>query len=204
MLNRSFTVGTLLALGLSLAGCYTDYGVSGPLIGPTYYGPVAHDPDPIAAPGEAYHLLIGDRVTVTVYGEENLSGVRDVTPTGDLDLPLIGNVRAVGRTPPELERIIAERYKQGKFLTDPKLTIEVVQYRPVYVFGEVPKQGAVVYHSGLNALTAITAAGGLTYRGSRDTVLIQHAGETAWTEYPLVSTVTVLPGDIIRVPERYY
>ena len=70
--------------------------------------------------------------------------------------------------------------------------------------GEAEKPGQYPYLSGLNVLTAITTAGGLTYRASRTTVLIQRAGEDVWKEYPMVSTVTVLPGDLIRIPQRYF
>jgi protein involved in polysaccharide export with SLBB domain len=84
------------------------------------------------------------------------------------------------------------------------VTVAVVQYRPVYLFGEVAHPGPIPYLSGLNVLTAVTTAGGLTYRADKSTVLIQHAGEQAWTQYPLLSSVTILPGDLIRVPERYF
>jgi polysaccharide biosynthesis/export protein len=192
MINRSVSLGAICAIGLLLAGCYTDYG------------PVAGEPAPIPPPVAGGFLQLGDRVTVTVYDEPNLSGVFDVNPAGNLDMPLIGPVTAVGRTPTELAHAIADRYKRGKFLEEPKVNIAVVAYRPVYIFGEVGRAGPITYQPGLNALTAITTAGGLTYRGSRSTILIQHAGDTAWTEYPLLSSVTILPGDVIRVPERYY
>ena len=185
-------LGSDSLVGLLLAGCYTDFG------------PVASEPDPIPPPAVGSFLQLGDRVTVTVYGETDLTGVYDVNANGNLDLPLIGSVKAVGRTPTELKRIIADRYKRGKFLDDPKVTVAVVQYRPVYIFGEVAHPGPIPYFSGLNLLTAVTTAGGLTYRGDKSTVLIQHAGDPAWTESPLLSSVTVLPGDIVRVRERYF
>ena len=192
MIRRCVALGAVVAIGLLLAGCYTDYG------------PVAHEPAPIPPPVAGAFLQLGDRVTVTVYGEPNLSGVFEVTPAGNLDLPLIGSITAVGRTPTELGSAIAGRYKRSKILEEPKVTLAVVEYTPVYIFGEVGHPGPIQYRTGLNALTAITTAGGLTYRGSRSTILIQHAGDPAWTEYPLLSSVTILPGDIIRVPERYY
>jgi polysaccharide export outer membrane protein len=50
----------------------------------------------------------------------------------------------------------------------------------------------------------VTEAGGLTYRGSKTAVLLQRAGQQTWNEYPLLSSVTILPGDLIRIPERYF
>jgi polysaccharide export outer membrane protein len=192
MINRCMSLGAIIAFGLLVAGCYTDFG------------PVTHEPAPIAPPAAAYVLQLGDRVTVTVYNEPNLSGVYDVNPAGNLDLPLIGAVEAVGRTPAEVGHTLEARYKRGKFLEEPHATVAVVEYRPIYVFGEVVKPGSYPYRSGLNALSTVTEAGGLTYRGSRSSVYIQHTGEQAWTEYPLLASVTILPGDLIRIPERYY
>jgi polysaccharide export outer membrane protein len=53
-------------------------------------------------------------------------------------------------------------------------------------------------------LTAIAIAGGPTYRASRNTVEIQRHGETSMREYPVSASVPVLPGDVIKVPERYF
>ena len=192
MIKISFSLGAIVAIGLLLAGCYTDYG------------PIAAVPDPIPPPVVGSTLQLGERLTVTVYGEPDLTGVYDIAPTGNLDLPLIGTVRAVGHTATELEHVVADRYKNGHFLEAPKVTIAVLQYTPIYIFGEVEKPGQYTYRTGLDAIGAVTEAGGLTYRGSRSSILIQHLGEPTWTTYPLLSSITILPGDHIRVPERYY
>jgi polysaccharide export outer membrane protein len=192
MIGRFVSMGIVLIASLLLAGCYRDFG------------PVVAEPEPPPPPLVVTFIQTGDRLTVTVYNEPLLTGVYDVTPAGTIVMPLIGSVRAVGRTPSELGRIIAARYSRGKFLQEPQVTVAVVEYRPVYLFGEVAKPGTIPYRPGLNALTAVTDAGGLTYRGSKDTVLIQHAGEQVWNEYPLLSSVEILPGDIIRVPERFF
>ena len=192
MFNRFVSLGAILLFGLLLAGCYRDFG------------PVVAEPQPLPPPLTATHIQVGDRLTVTVYDEPNVSGVYDVTPSGVVNLPLIGAVTAAGKTTAELQREIAERYSAGKFLQEPKVTIAVVEYRPIYIFGEVAKVGPVPYKPGLNLLTAITEAGGLTYRGSRDKVYLQRSGEQVWNEYPQLSSVTIMPGDLIRIPERYY
>jgi polysaccharide export outer membrane protein len=192
MINRWISLGAVIAIGLLVAGCYTDFG------------PVAAVPEPLPPPTVTTHFEVGDRVTVTVYDEPNLTGVYDVNPGGFIEMPLIGPVHAVGHTQAQLEREIADRYSRGKFLQEPKVTVVVVEYRPIYVFGEVIKPGSYPYRGGLNVLTAVTTAGGLTYRGSKDTVLIQRAGEQVWNRYPLLSSVAIMPGDLIRIPERYF
>jgi protein involved in polysaccharide export with SLBB domain len=192
MINRFVSLGAILVIGLLLAGCYRDFG------------PVVAEPQPLPPPLTATTFQVGDRLTVTVYGEPNLTGVYDVTPAGFVNLPLIGNVKAVGRTSSELQREIADRYSRGKFLQEPQVTVAVVEYRPVYIFGEVQHPGPLPYRPGLNVLTAVTTAGGLTYRGSREKVFLQRSGEQVWNEYPQLSSVTIMPGDLIRIPERYY
>jgi protein involved in polysaccharide export with SLBB domain len=190
--HKVFFLAAVLAVGMTLAGCYRDFG------------PVAAEPDPLPPPIARTALELGDRLTITVYDEPNLTGVYDINPGGFVEMPLIGSVQAIGHTPKDLEREIMSRYSAGKFLTEPKVTVVVVEYRPFYIFGEIAKPGAYPYRAGLNVLTAVTEAGGLTYRGSKTTVLLQRAGQQTWNEYPLLSSVTILPGDLLRIPERYF
>jgi protein involved in polysaccharide export with SLBB domain len=193
MLRINFLVcGAIVAIGLQLAGCYTDFG------------PIVTEPEPINASAVAARLQTGDKLKVTVYGEENLTGVYDVSPAGNVTMPLIGAIRAAGRTSSELERAITGAYRNGNLLQDPKVTVAVVEFRPYYIMGEAVSPGQFPYRSGLNVLTAISTAGGLTYRASRSSVLIQHAGQTGWEEYAMTANVLIAPGDLIRIPERYF
>jgi protein involved in polysaccharide export with SLBB domain len=191
VMKTFFNCGAILALGLQLAGCYTDYG------------PVLADPVPPIPASAATRLQAGDKVKVTVYGEENLTGIYDINPAGYIEMPLAGATRAAGRTPPELARAIENRYSP-RYLQDPKVTVEIVTLRPFYIFGEVEHPGQYPYAAGLNVISAASTAGGFTYRASKSAVLIQHAGEPVWQEYSLAQPITVMPGDIIRVPERYF
>jgi polysaccharide export outer membrane protein len=181
----------LLAIGVLVAGCYTDFG------------PVVVEPELVATPNLATRIQAGDRIKMTIYGEDNLTGFYDVDPAGRVSLPLVGQLRATGHTALELERQITGKYR-GAYLQDPKVTVDIVEFRPFYIMGEVTSPGQFAYRSGLNVLTAITTAGGLTYRASRTAVLVQHAGENVWHEYAPTSTVGIAPGDLIRIPERYF
>jgi len=145
----------------------------------------------------------GEKVRITVFNEPTLSGDYDIDPSGDISLPLAGTIRAVGLTQPQFEAALARRFR-SEYLKNPKVTVTILQFRPIYVVGEVERQGELPFRSGLNALTAIALAGGATYRSNRDYVLIQHFGEVGMKEYPQTSATLVLPGDLIRVPERYF
>ena len=185
------------AIGLQVAGCYTDYG---PVV---RLDPMVSSYASTNVQVGDNRVQVGDRIKVTVYGEDNLNGVYDVDPAGTVSLPLAGTIRAAGLSKRDLEREITRRYRSD-FLQDPKVTVDITTLRPFYVMGEAEKPGEYPYRSGLTVMSAIATAGGATYRASRSHVLIQHAGQSAWVEYPLVPEIPVAPGDIIRLPERYF
>jgi protein involved in polysaccharide export with SLBB domain len=179
--------GLILVTGMMVAGCAASYG-------PVAYfdGAVPVSVSPI--------LQRGDKIKVSVYGEDNLNGIYDIDPSGSVSLPLAGSIRAAGRTKMDLQREIARKLK-SEYLQDPKVTVEVAGFRPIYIIGEAEHPGEYPYRSGLTVINAVSAAGGFTYRASR-AVLIQHAGQDVWQEYPLSAPVS--PGDQIRIPERYF
>jgi protein involved in polysaccharide export with SLBB domain len=98
---------------------------------------------------------------------------------------------------------LAKKFRT-EYLKNPKVTVTVAEFKPFYILGEIEKPGAYPYTSGLNALSAIAIAGGTTYRASKSSVLIQHPGESGLREYPLAASIPILPGDIIRIPQRYF
>lgn len=145
----------------------------------------------------------GDKLRVTVFGEDKLSGDYDVDPSGYLSIPLGGTVMAAGLSKPELETLLTKKLK-GDYLKDPKVTVDVVSFRPFYILGEVEKPGEYPYKGNLNVLTAIAIAGGNTFRASNSTVQIKRANETTLRDYPLTVAIPIYPGDLIKVPERYF
>lgn len=181
-------------MGLQLAGCYSDFG-------PVEIGTGA---GPLSGAAVASFLQPGEKLKITVYGEENLTGDYDVNPNGYVTMPLIGAVKAAGRTQTEFGKDVANKYLHGGFLQDPHVTVAVIQFKPFYVLGEATNPGEYPFRSGLNVHTAVAMAGGFTYRASRSHVLIRHVGDEVWKEYSLAEPVPIAPGDLIRVPERYF
>ncbi len=157
----------------------------------------------IEAAGASPRLQAGEKIRVNVYGEASLSGDYQIDPSGFISLPLAGTMKAAGLTQAELEQALSKKFR-GEYLKNPKVAVTIVEFRPFYIIGEIEKPGAYSYTSGLNVLSAIAIAGGTTYRASKSTILIQHPGESGLREYQLTSSVPILPGDIIRVPQRYF
>jgi len=154
----------------------------------------------LAAP--AYTMDSGDRLRVVVFRHEDLSGEFEVDGTGTFSMPLIGNVDAVGLTARQLEERIAERLRDG-YLVDPQVSIEVLNYRPFFILGEVNQAGQYPYASGMTVLNAVALAGGFTFRAKEDAITVQRGGSNA-PEVVVTPDTPVLPGDIVRVPERFF
>ncbi len=152
---------------------------------------------------EHYHLGPGDKLRVTVFGEDDLSGEFIVDGSGQVQLPLVGQVKAAGLTIHEFAKEADAAFENG-YLKDPKISVEVENYRPFFIMGEVNKPGEYPYENGLTILGAIALAGGYTYRADDDDVYIRHAGSTKEVVLPADSTTKIAPGDIVRIAERLF
>lgn len=150
-----------------------------------------------------YALGPGDELRVTVFGEEELSGELGVDSSGQISMPLVGEVPAEGLSVAALREAVTARLADG-YLRDPRVSIEVVNYRPFYILGEVGSPGEYNYQSGLTVLNAVATAGGFTYRANKRHVFIQSEGEAQEIRYDLTSTTPVRPGDQIRIGERLF
>ncbi len=195
----------LLAACSGGGGSAQDFSPSAPAVEPSALAPTIPTVAPAAAvssSGLDYTLGSGDKLRVIVFGEQDLSGEFDVTGTGKVSLPLIGQVQATGLTLNQFEDEIANKLKEG-YLTSPKVSVEVLNYRPFYIIGEVDKPGEYPYTNGMSVLNAVAVAGGFTYRARQDQVFITRGGD-AEREMAAGQTVPVLPGDIVRIPERFF
>jgi polysaccharide export outer membrane protein len=151
----------------------------------------------------AYRLSTGDKLHITVFDEDKLSGDYTVAPDGNIALPLVGNIRAAGLTIPQLHKSIVALLGNG-YVKDPRVTIDASSLRPYYILGEVNKPGQYSYLPDLTVMDAVATAQGFTYRADMSTVYIRHARQPSEQEYPLTSTTMVEPGDTIRVTQRYF
>ena len=150
-----------------------------------------------------YTLGSGDKVRVTVFQEEDLSGEFEVSGEGEISLPLIGSIMARGISLRQLERDIAGRLLDG-FLKSPRVNIEVLNYRPFYILGEVKDPGSYPYVNGMSVLNAVALGGGFTYRAKKEKITIIRANNRSRTPETVPPETYVLPGDVIRIEERFF
>lgn len=152
---------------------------------------------------EIYTLGAGDKLRINVFGEEDLSGEFEIDGTGTLSLPLIGNISAKGIDARTLEAMLVKKYEDG-YLVNPRVSIEVLNFRPFFILGEVKEPGSYPYVNGLTVLNAVALAGGFTYRARTDRVVIKRIKNQKTEEFDAKEDTTVLPGDVLRVTERFF
>lgn len=167
-------------------------------------GPVTETPTPADSGQPDYRLGAGDKVKISVFGEEALSGEFQI-PGGDgvIAFPLIGDIKAMGLTVSALQAAIESRLKPD-YLKDPHVSIQVLTYRPFYILGEVGHPGEYPYTNGLTVLNAVATANGFTYRANTHYVYIKRAGADKEFQMKLDATALVQPGDTIRIGERFF
>jgi polysaccharide export outer membrane protein len=157
-----------------------------------------------AMPAGPYRLGVGEDVRVITFGEEQLTGQFRVNDRGDIAVPLLGTIPANGLTTTELEQSIAKQLTVKKVLLNPSVSVEVLQYRPVFILGEVSRPGEYPYQPGMTVLTAVAIAGGFTYRAETGYASILRTTEGHSVEGRVPRGMEVRPGDVIDIFERYF
>jgi exopolysaccharide production protein ExoF len=141
-----------------------------------------------APPGEAgYRLDVGDKLKIKVFEWRSatgdihewtpLTGNYDVGADGTISVPLLGGLMAVGMTIDQLADAISSELQSRLGLTiKPQASIEIAQYRPFYILGDVNKPGEFPYRPGLTVLEAISVAGG-RYRINDPALVLNASGD---------------------------
>ncbi len=185
----------LIAGALVVSGC----GATTPAA-----GEVTLTTEALQVMGEnVYTLGVGDELRVSVFGEEDLSGEFVIDGSGSVSMPLVGEVRARGLTVREFRTELETILRNG-YLNDPRVSAEVINFRPFFIMGEVESSGEYPYSDGLTVINAIARAGGFTYRANTRMVFIKRAGADEEVAVPMTATLRVMPGDTIRVGERFF
>jgi polysaccharide export outer membrane protein len=150
-----------------------------------------------------YTLDSGDRLRITVFGQDGLTNSYFVDVSGNITMPLIGPVAARGLTTQELSRAIGDRLRKG-FIREPHVAIEVEAYRPFFILGEVTAPGQYPYVPNMTAETAVAIAGGFSARAFHGTVRLRRveAGQPFSGMVPL--GFPIRPGDTITIQERWF
>ena len=157
------------------------------------------------APAEdkGYTLGAGDKIRITVYNEADLSGEFEVSGQGLVSVPLLGQVQVMGKTTGEVQAILTQKYGKD-YLVNPSVSIEVLNYRPFFIIGEVNRPGSYPYVNGMTVINAVALAGGYTPRANHEGIKIKHSNESTQQEQDGKEDTVVMPGDVIEIAERFF
>ncbi len=158
---------------------------------------------PPGASDATYTLAFGDRIQISVFNQDDLSGPYVLDGDGRFSMPLIGSISAAGLSPSDLEDLLTSKLKPD-YLVNPRIFVQVINYRPYYLIGEALGTGAFPYVAGMTYLTAIAISGGFTYRAKQAHVYVVRGNDPEQKEIKLSVEEKVQPGDIIRVAERLF
>ena len=150
-----------------------------------------------------YELAAGDRLRVIVFGQDSLSNSYSVNGSGNISMPLIGDVPVQGQSTAQLIRTIEGRLRNG-FIREPRVSVEVEAYRPFFVLGEVTTAGQFPYVNGMTVQNAIAIAGGFSARAAQTGADLTRVISGQLVTAPVPLTQAVRPGDTITVRERFF
>jgi polysaccharide export outer membrane protein len=151
----------------------------------------------------AYRLGANDKVRINVFGEDDLSGEFEVDGGGNISYPLIGQIAVGGLTIPEVEAKLTTLLKKD-YLKQPRVSVEVLTYRPFFILGEVNVPGRYSYVNGMTVINAVAMGGGFSYRADRDDIRISRDTPKGTQKFRATVDTPVLPGDVIEVKDRLF
>ncbi|WP_125461548.1 MULTISPECIES: polysaccharide biosynthesis/export family protein [Rhodomicrobium] len=157
-----------------------------------------------ALPGTAYALAPGDRLKINVFDEPNLTGEFQIDENGKIAFPLVGEIRAGGFGLDDFRLSLIEHLKGG-YVRNPRVTIDILNYRPINIIGEVKNPGQFPYRPGISAQDIAAIAGGYTYRANESTIyIIRNSSKNPIPVKVDDGHFPILPGDSIKIPERFF
>lgn len=150
-----------------------------------------------------YQLGSGDRINISVFGQDDLSMEIRLPDVGTINYPFLGELKLVGMTAAEVESLIYEGLL-GDYLVNPSVSVSIVEYRPFFIDGEVKRPGGYPYQPGLSVNKAAALAGGYTERANRDKITIVRESDGQQFEFSVSVTDMIQPGDIVTVNQRFF
>lgn len=150
-----------------------------------------------------YKLGTGDMVRIQVYNEDDLYLEARVSDTGTISYPFLGELQVANFTPAQLEELITSELKDD-YLINPKVSVDILEYRPFYVNGEVQNPGHFPFQPGITVRKAISVAGGFRERASKSKIFIIRADAPGGEPVKVDLDDSLGPGDIITVEESFF
>lgn len=150
-----------------------------------------------------YQLDTGDAVRVTVYGDADLTETYRVDDAGAIAFPLVGEVPVRGTTTKVAADRLAAALANG-YMRNPNVAVEVAEYRPFFIQGEVGTAGQFPYVYGMTVRAAISTAGGFSDTADRNSAVVYRRQGNQMVKGAVNLDFPIYPGDTIVVQERWF
>jgi polysaccharide biosynthesis/export protein len=150
-----------------------------------------------------YRVGSGDKLSIKVAGETDLTGEYPVDASGAISMPYVQTVTVAGLSTPQIEKILTGKLRAG-YLRDPHLSVQVTSLRPFFILGEVTTAGSYAYQAGMTVQNAIAIGGGYNTRADKTDVLITRRNAKGTATFKVPVTTQVFPGDIVYIRERWF
>lgn len=150
-----------------------------------------------------YQLDTGDAVRVTVYGDEELSDTYRIDDSGAIAFPLVGPVQVRGQTTKTAGARIAAALENG-YMRNPDIAVEVAEYRPFFIQGEIGNSGQFPYVFGMTVRSAISVAGGFSDTADRNQAVVYRRQGNQMVKGSVNLDFPIVPGDTIVIQERWF
>ncbi len=151
-----------------------------------------------------YRLGSGDVLTISVYGEAELTGIYPIQDNGRITFPLVGDIALNDLTLAQGRDVLTQKLSDG-YLIAPDVQIAIENFRPFYILGEVKTPGGYPYSAEMSAMNAVAMAGGFTYRAKQNSILLKRRQDDGThIEMPIDADASIMPGDILTVKERFF
>ena len=151
----------------------------------------------------SYKLGPGDKINITVFGEEDLSFDVIIGDSSTISFPFLGEIVVSTFTPKALSQHIADRLR-GDYLVNPEVNVALVEYRPFFVNGYVTKPGGYQFRPGMTVRKAISLAGGFEDRANRDKLFVVRNETTSEEPVPITLDGYIYPGDVVTVGRSFF
>lgn len=152
---------------------------------------------------DAYRLGVGDKLGISVLGEEDLTLEVLVNDQGAINYPFLGELKVAGQTVAALREQIVQGMKPA-YLLDPRVTVQVLEYRQFFVNGEVKSPGGFPWQPGMTVRKAAALAGGFTPRASRSRLFVIRDADPGRIPEQIEVDAPVYPGDIITIDQSFF
>lgn len=196
---KTWIVGTIFVLALGLAAC-GDRARREPDAAPAMAAATTAGG---ALGADEYRLGSGDKLKIVVFGNQDVSGEFVVDGTGNIAMPLVGQFKAGSLTVTGLQDALQKTLNEN-YIVNPRVSVEVLNYRPFFILGEVNKPGSYPYIAGIDVTQAVALGGGYTRRARTSSVKITRDSGKGRATMVAGPDAAVLPGDTIEVERRLF